>query len=160
MRLRVCLAIFAFLAVCITCSFSVQANHDSNEISTGGGQIVVTTVCEVVKNGAAFDGKYISVRGFVIAGVGHGIIVANDDCSGGLSLNPPEATREREDYLAFMRTVLSQGGGFTRESRSRVVAKFNGLMEYHPKEHRKWVLRADCISDVEVRRNEKKSTDH
>jgi hypothetical protein len=157
MQLKKDVVISIFVVVCMTCSFRVQAGANSKESATGRPEVVVVTVCEVVKNGAAFEGKYISVRGFVIGGVGHGIVVVNDDCSGGLSLDPPEAVREREDYLAFMRTVLKEGGGFTRDSKSRVVAKFDGLLEYHPKEHRKWVLRADRISEVEVKQNVNKA---
>ena len=159
MRLKEYLAIFKFWPVCITCCLCVQASGQSEERATGRSQVAVATVCQVVKNGAAFDREYVSVRGFVIGGVGHGMAVVDDDCSGGLSLNPPEPVREHKDYLVFMRTVLNEGGGFTRQSKSRVVAKFDGILEYHPKEHRKWVLRAERISDVEVKQNVNKPTD-
>jgi hypothetical protein len=159
MRLKKYLVISTFTAVCITSSSLTPASADGQENAEQRSRIV-TSVCEVVKNGTAFDKKYISVRGFVIGGLGHGIVVVNDDCGGGLTLDPPEEVREHKDYLGFMRTVLSQGGGFTRNSKSRVVAKFDGLLEYHPKEHRKWVLRANRISEVEVKQNVNKASDH
>jgi hypothetical protein len=159
MQLREYLAIFIVLAVSPTCSFRVQASAASDKQATEESEVLSATVCEVVKNGAAFDGRYISLRGFVIGGVGHGIVVLNDDCSGGLSLNPPETVREHQDYLAFMSTVIKEGGGFTRESKSRVVAKFDGFLQYHPKAHRKWVLRADRISDVEIKQSVNKPSD-
>jgi hypothetical protein len=68
-------------------------------------------------------------------------------------MDAPDSVREHDDYLAFMRTIVEEGGGFTRDSTLRVIANFYGLLEYHPKEHQKWVLNVERISGVEVKRN-------
>lgn len=112
-----------------------------------------TTVCEIVKNGAAFNGKHVSIHAFVVGGIPHGIALADDRCSGGLTMDAPDSVREHDDYLAFMRTIVEQGGKFTEKSEPRVVANFHGVLEYHPKEHQKWVLNVERISGLEVKRN-------
>ena len=156
MRLTKYLLVSTFLTACIACSAHLPESNNSRQGPSHPTQAVQATVCEVVKNGAAFDGKYISVRAFVVGGVGHGMVLVSDDCAGSLTLDGPESVREHPDYLAFMRTILENGGGFTRNSKSRVTARFDGSLEYHPKDHRKWVLKADRIFEIEVKRNARK----
>ena len=112
---------------------------------------VFTSVCDIVKNGAAFDGKHIKTRAFVVGGVPHGIVLVEDNCRGGLTLDASESVREHDDYLAFMRTILAEKGGFTRDSVSRLSATFYGLLTYHPNDHQKWVLNVERIVDIDIK---------
>ena len=118
-----------------------------------------TTVCEIVGNGSAFDGKHVKVRAFVIGGIPHGIVLVDDNCAGGLTMDAPDTVREHEDYLAFMRTIVEERRGFTRNSESRLTADFYGFLEYNPKKHQKWVLNVERISGSEVKRNVGKAAD-
>jgi hypothetical protein len=157
MRLKKYLLISIFLAAWNRYPAQVLASGGSKESAPQSRQTVSATVCEIVKNGAAFDRKYLSVQAFVIGGIGHGFALADDQCSAGLSMDAPESVREHEDYLTFMRTVVEQGGGFTENSKSRLTARFYGLVKYHPKEHRKWVLDVERISEIEVKQNVNKA---
>jgi len=132
----------------------------SQESAATKPQAMSATVCEIVKNGAAFDDKHVSVRAFVIGGIPHGIVLFDDDCSGGLTMDAAESVREHDDYVAFMRAVVEQGGKFTQKSETKIVADFFGLLKYHPKEQQKWVLNVERISGLEVKRNVSKSENH
>lgn len=147
------LVILILCAASIVCPAQEQGTKDRQDSGTEPPQTIPATVCEIVKDGASFDGKYVSVHAYVIGGIGHGFAFADEHCSGGLSMEAPESVREHEDYLAFMRAVLDSGGGFTRGSKSRLTATFYGLLKYHPKEHRKWILNVERISEIEVKPN-------
>ncbi len=134
--------------------------YSQESAATRSPEAVSATVCEIVKNGAAFNGKHVSVRAFVVGGIPHGIVLVDDDCSGGLTMDAAESVREHEDYVAFMRAVVEQGGKFTQKSETRIVSDFFGLLEYHPKGHQKWVLNVERISGLEVKRNVSKSGNH
>src|SRR5216684_7730099 len=147
-----CLLILILCTACVACSAQERMTKETQD-SGSQPQTVSASVCEIVKNGAAFDGKYVSVHAFVIGGIGHGFALADERCRGGLSMDAPESVREHEDYLAFMRAVIESGGGFTENSKSRLTAMFYGLLKYQPKDHRKWVLDVERISEIEVKPN-------
>lgn len=151
--------IFMLCSASVVYSVRAQGRNGGQEIARKPSEGVSATICDIVKDGKAFDGKYVSVHAFVIGGIGHGFALADETCSGGLSMDAPESVREHKDYLAFMRTVVDSGGGFTENSKSRLTAKFYGLLKYHPKEHRKWVLNVERISEVEVKQNVSKPSD-
>ncbi len=110
---------------------------------------VSATVCEIVKNGRLFDGRYVTVRAFVVGGIPHGFALSDEHCRGGLSMG----SQEPEGYDAFLRAVLDAGGGFTESSKSRLTARFYGVLTYHPKQHAKWVLNVSHIRDLELKQN-------
>jgi hypothetical protein len=151
--MRKCIRALMLWILCVTYLDALCESGYAREGTTKTTQVAPTTVCEIVKNGAAFDGKYVSVHAFVVGGIPHGIALADDRCSGGLTMDAPDSVREHDDYLAFMRTIVEEGGGFTEKSQSRLVANFYGLLEYHPKEHQKWVLNVERISGLELKRN-------
>ena len=154
-----CLLILILCAASIACPAEERRMKAHQGCGTQPPQNIPATVCEIVRNGAAFDGKYVSVHAFVIGGIGHGFAFADEHCNGGLSMDAPEPVREHEDYLAFMRAVVDSGGGFTRDSKARLTARLCGLLKYHPKEHRKWILEVERISEIEVKPNVSKPSD-
>lgn len=128
-------------------------SYSQESAAPKSSEVPSASVCEIVKNGAAFDDKHVTVRAFVVGGIGHGIVLADDRCGGGLTMDAADSVREHDDYRAFVRTVVEEGGKFTEKSETRIVATFHGLLEYHPKEQQRWVLNVERISGLDVKRN-------
>jgi hypothetical protein len=110
---------------------------------------VSATVCDIVRNGRLLDGRYVTVRAFVVGGIPHGFALSDDHCRGGLSMG----SQEPEGYDAFLRAVLDAGGGFTESSKMRLTASFNGVLRWRPDQHAKWVLSVSQIRDLELQQN-------
>ena len=78
-----------------------------------------------MKKGSACDDRYVTLRAFVLGGIGHGFALDDENWLGGLSVGSGKSeSQEIEGYDAFIHAVPDVGGGFTGSSRLRLTARF------------------------------------
>ena len=144
---------FTLLCFLVSLAQSSRGQSSTGQLK-GPPHAVSATVCEIVKSGRGFDGRFVTVRAFVVGGIPHGFSLSDDHCRGGLSMGSREPdSQDIEGYGAFLRAVFDAGGGFTETSKLRLTARFFGVLRYHPDQHAKWVLNVSKIGDIELKQN-------
>lgn len=112
---------------------------------------VDTTVCDVLANPSAFDGKLVRFRAGVLTEWHHGIALMGRDCQGAIQLASTGAVpaEQTEAFDAAVGTPLK--GGFDRTA----VATFTGRISWKPRKERAYMdnplkLAAHLIHQIEV----------
>jgi hypothetical protein len=148
------------LGLCAVLFALRKEQADARQSTPIASQREPSTVCDIIINAKALNGTKVSVRAFIIGGIGHGIALVDQRCKGGLTMDAPAAVRDHEDYLELMRTIVKEGSHFDRESRTHVTGTFYGLIEYHPRDQEKWVLNIERITGITVERKAAGGTGH
>ena len=114
-------------------------------VFTGGlyAQAVGTTVCDVLKNPKAFDGKMVSIKGTVVAGLDQ-FVVTGDNCGQDVNaiwLSYPEGAKVKSGPLAMLQVepahnFAGQASSDTRTpvtlQKDKEFKKFDSLLsQYH-----------------------------
>ncbi len=107
-----------------------------------------STVCELIKKPTKYDGIRVSLHAKALDGMGHGILLTDDNCNKGLRMLASGTVIEREDYTQFERTFYS-ARSITRNH--EITGDFYGRFVYRPTEPRlKWALDVEQISNVKI----------
>jgi hypothetical protein len=142
-----------------------QQFHAQN-IASKSGKPIVTTVCELTRNGSEWNGKRVSVRAAVIDAVRHGILLVDpkNRCAHGLTMEASKKVSDNGDFRAFDHAIYVEGGemgSYREKGEKRVTATFVGIVEYRPGEPRlKWVLQVEHISNIQVKPKEQADSPH
>lgn len=133
-----------------------QQLHGQSTVA-GSEKALLTTVCDLTKNGAQTKGKRVTIRASVISGGMHGILLVDpgNRCKHGLRMKAQANSRDHDDFRLFDHALYAEGGemGSYREPGEKgITATFTGIMEYRSNETRlKWAIRVEHISNIDVR---------